>query len=114
MSPTSNMTPRCYSWNVMLNKLIPQQEAPLSAALALLRLGTGVAFVTHGWGKIQNPFHWMDKGGDPAPAFFQLLAAFSELGGGIALVLGLLTPLACFGIFCSMVVAVPHQLTMGG
>ncbi len=98
----------------MWNKLIPQQATPVSAALLLLRVATGVAFVTHGWGKIQNPFHWMDKGGDAAPAFFQLLAAVAEFGGGIALVLGLLTPLACFGIFCTMVVAVHRHLTKGG
>lgn len=101
----------------MLNKLIPlipQQPAPLSIALALLRASTGVAFITHGWGKIQNPFHRVDKGGDAAPAFFQLLAAVSEFGGGIALVLGPLTPFACFGVFCTMVVAVHRHLTKGG
>jgi len=99
---------------VTWDKLIPQREGPLSAVLALLRVGTGAAFVTHGWGKIQNPLHWMDKGGDAAPAFFQLLAAVSEFGGGIALILGLLTPLACFGIFCTMVVAVHRHVTKGG
>lgn len=59
----------------------------------------------HGWGKIQNPFEWM---GDNAsiPGFFQALAALSEFGGGLAWALGLLTPLASFGLACTMAVAV--------
>lgn len=99
----------------MWNKLIPREHGvAMSIALLLLRAGTGVALVTHGWGKIQNPFHWMDKGGDGAPAVFQFLAALSEFGGGLALVLGALTPVACAGIFCTMVVAVHHHVTKGG
>jgi len=40
------------------------------------------------------------------PGFLQGLAALSEFGGGLALIAGLLTPLAAFGIACTMVVAV--------
>lgn len=75
-----------------------------SAALLLLRVVVGVAFAFHGWGKIQHPFNWM--GPDAAiPGLFQFLAALSEFGGGIAWALGLLTPLASLGIFCTMAVA---------
>lgn len=80
------------------------QPAFTSFALLLLRVTTGVAFVIHGWPMIQNPFDWMQK--DPAPPVFQALAALSEFGGGIALALGVLTPLAAFGILCTMAVAV--------
>jgi putative oxidoreductase len=76
-----------------------------SAALLLLRLVVGTAFIIHGWPKIQNPFGWMGPQ-SPVPGFFQLLAAVSEFGGGIAWVLGLLTPLAALGIGCTMTVAV--------
>ncbi len=59
----------------------------------------------HGWGKIREPFSWM--GPDAAtPGFLQALAAISEFGGGIALVLGLLTPLAMLGWICTMGVAI--------
>ena len=84
-----------------------------AVALLLLRLLSGVALMHHGWGKIQNPFHWMDKADAPAPAVFQALAALSEWGGGLALVAGLLTPVAAFGIACTMAVAVATHLGKG-
>ena len=76
-----------------------------SAALLLLRLTMGIAFVLHGWGKIQSPFSWMPEGALAVPGFFQFLAAVSEFGGGIALILGLLTPLASIGLAFTMLVA---------
>lgn len=78
-----------------------------SAALLLLRLVAGAAFVLHGWGKIQNPFAWLPPQAPISiPAVFQFLAAISEFGGGIGWVLGLLSPLASLGIGCTMAVAV--------
>ena len=74
--------------------------------LLVLRLVTGAAFIQHGWPKIQNAFHWLDQAPNPPPGFLQALAALSEFGGGIALILGLLTPLAALGIACTMVVAI--------
>jgi len=83
-----------------------------SAALLALRLIAGTAFIFHGWGKIQNPFGWMGPEAS-IPGFFQFLAALSEFGGGIAWVFGLLTPVASFGIGCTMVVAVHmHMIVM--
>lgn len=73
--------------------------------MLIIRMIFGVGLAYHGWGKIQNPFHWMDKMPGAAPAFFQLLAAISEFGGGLALIVGLLTPLACLGIICTMLTA---------
>lgn len=73
-------------------------------ALLLLRVVVGLAFMLHGWGKILNPFGWMGPDGF-APGFLQALAALSEFGGGLALILGLLTPLACLGIGATMAVA---------
>jgi putative oxidoreductase len=31
----------------------------VSTGLFLLRVVAGLAFILHGWGKIQNPFGWM-------------------------------------------------------
>lgn len=75
-----------------------------SLALLILRLVVGIAFLHHGWMKIQSPFGWMPPESG-VPAFFQFLAAISEFGGGLALVLGLLTPLAMLGLTFTMVVA---------
>ena len=74
---------------------------PGAAGLFLLRAVVGSALMFHGFSKIQNPFGWM--GPDSwAPPPLQALASLSEFGGGLALVLGLLTPLACLGILCTM------------
>ncbi|MGE5172679.1 MAG: DoxX family protein [Betaproteobacteria bacterium] len=88
------------------------QQAIGSAALLLLRLVVGAAFVIHGSQKMQNPLGWMGPQ-SPVPGFFQLLASISEFGGGIAWILGLLTPLAGLGIGCTMAAAVyMHSIVM--
>ena len=71
-----------------------------SVGLLLLRLVMGVAFVLHGWGKIQNPMGWMGPEAT-MPAVLQALAAISEFGGGLALIAGLLTRSASLGITAS-------------
>jgi len=74
--------------------------------LLLLRVGMGTAFILHGWPKVQHPFVWMNEmGGTAVPGFLQAVAAFIEVGGGIALILGLLTPIAAFLLACQMLVA---------
>jgi putative oxidoreductase len=82
-------------------------------ALLLLRLVAGLAFMFHGWSKIQNPFGWMGENGF-APAPFQALAAISEFGGGLAWILGLLTRLSAVGMACTMAVAVCMHAFMKG
>jgi len=83
---------------------VPKHSTFADVALLLLRVAAGVAFMLHGWGKIQNPFGWM--GPDAfAPGFFQALAAVAEFGGGLAWVIGLLAPLASLGIASTMAVA---------
>ena len=82
-----------------------------SVALLLIRLIVGTAFVFHGWGKIQTPLSWMPPEAPVhIPRFFQFLASISEFGGGMAWILGLLTPIASLGIFCTMSVAVYMHL----
>lgn len=82
----------------------PVQTNGASAALLLLRVVAGIAFILHGWGKMQNPMGWMGPDA-PVPGIFQFLAAFAEFGGGIAWVLGLLMPLASLGLVITMAVA---------
>ena len=75
----------------------------LSIALFALRAVVGAAFIFHGFPKFQHAFSWLDGAG--IPPFLQALAAFTEFGGGIAFVLGILTPLASLGILLTMTVA---------
>ena len=84
-----------------------------SIAVLLLRVTAGVSFMFHGWGKIQNPFHWMDQAPSHPPGFLQALAALAEFGGGFGLIVGLLTPLCLFGIACTMAVAVYTHVHRG-
>jgi putative oxidoreductase len=98
------------------NIFIPRsQPTSVSLVLLMLRLIAGAAFILHGWFKIQNPASWVPSGAPISiPAFFQVLAAISEFCGGIAWILGLLTPLASFGIGCTMCVAVYfHAIVFG-
>lgn len=83
-----------------------------ASALVLLRLIVGIAFLLHGWGNIQNPMGWMPAASG-VPGFLQLLAAVSEFGGGLALLLGLLTRFAMLGLSMTMLVATfMHALVM--
>jgi putative oxidoreductase len=87
----------------------------VSIGLLLVRLVMGAAFVLHGWGKLNSPggpIGWMGPEA-PVPAFLQLLAALSEFGGGLALILGLLVPLAMLGLTATMLVATSmHMFVM--
>lgn len=85
----------------------------ISIALLIIRLVAGYAMMQHGWGKIQTPMSWQGPE-STTPGILQLLAAISEFGGGIAWMLGLLTPLASLGIAATMAVAVyTHAFVMG-
>jgi putative oxidoreductase len=89
------------------------QPGCASTALLLVRLIAGAAFLHHGWGKIQNPFGWMGAQA-PVPGIFQFLAALSEFGGGIALILGFLTKFFSLGLAFTMLVAVyTHMMVIG-
>jgi putative oxidoreductase len=84
----------------------------VSAALLAVRLLAGFAFLLHGWGKITNPFGWMPPEA-PVPGILQALAALAEFGGGLAWILGLLTPLASLGLIVTMAVAASFHIMKG-
>ncbi len=94
----------------LFNKSVGGRAA---VGLLVLRVAVGAAFMFHGYGKIQNPFGWMGENAT-VPGWLQALAAVSEFGGGAAWILGLLTPLASFGILCTMAKAVHlHAIVRG-
>ena len=78
--------------------------------------------LAHGWGKVvprgslYNFAHFVSHLG--LPYWLGYVAAFTEFFGGIALILGLLTPIAALGIAIEMLVAVLkvhlHHGLMGG
>ena len=78
-------------------------------------------FVTHGWPKlIGGPEKWAAIGKavshlgiDFAPAFWGLLAALSEFGGGLLIAAGILFRPACAALVATMTVASVMHLSQG-
>ncbi len=79
--------------------------------LLLLRVGVGVLFVLHGYPKITHLRQWANS--LHMPLFLCFLSALSMVGGGICLILGLLTPLASVAIFGSMAFAMFLEISQG-
>lgn len=97
----------------MLPLLFPDPPSlRASTGLLAIRLVSGTALMFHGWGKIKNPFGWMGED-SWAPGILQALAALSEFGGGLSLVIGLLVPVSSFGILCTMGVAAWTHISRG-
>jgi len=80
----------------------------------IIRLILGLVFFAHGAQKALGWFGGYGFSGTMGfftgmmhiPALFAVLAIAAEFLGGLGLVVGLLTRVAAFGIFCNMVVAV--------
>ena len=83
----------------------------MDVAALLLRLILGVVMFAHGWnhvfrgGKLPGVARWFGSLGFRAPRLQAALASYTELGVGVLLPLGLLTPLAAAGVVGTMSVA---------
>ena len=95
----------------MFRKLIATDN---DIATTILRLALGVIFFAHGAQKMLGWFGGYGFTGTMGfftgvlhiPAVFAFLAIAAEFFGGLGLILGLLTRVASFGVFCNMIVAV--------
>ena len=89
-------------------------NGPGAVGILFLRVFLGFAMVMHaydyGHGKIMTPLNWM---GPDVPGVLQALAAVSEFFGGLAIMFGVLTPLACLGVMSTMFVAVLVHVLKG-
>ena len=86
-----------------------RESRAATAGLTLLRMTAGVILAAHGWEKLVGYQEWHDNVagmGLPLPAVMAALSIAAELGGGVALVLGLLTRVAALGIVVNMAVAI--------
>ncbi len=91
--------------NFLFGNVVPGRGA---IGLLIVRLVFGLGMVLHGSQKIGTPFTWMNAFAGPKapPGFLQALAAIAEFFGGLALILGLLTPIAALGVVCVMLAAI--------
>src|ERR1700756_1286342 len=95
----------------MFQKLIRTNS---DVALGIARLVLGIVFFAHGAQKVLGWFGgygfsgtmgaFTTRMGIPAP--FAFLAIMAEFLGGLGLIVGFLSRIAAFGIFCNMLVAV--------
>lgn len=89
------------------------RSSATDTGLLLLRVGLGIIFLAHGAQKVFGLFGGhglaatvggMESMGIPAPLAY--LASFTELFGGLAVLLGILTRLASLGLLITMLVAI--------
>lgn len=84
---------------------------PVDVAALLLRAVVGVTMLAHGWnhafggGKIAGTARWFASIGMRPAWVHAWVATVTEIGCGVLLLLGLLTPLAAGGVLGTMLVA---------
>lgn len=80
-------------------------------SLLVLRVAVGIVFVAHGYnhifggGKIAGTARWFEGLGMRPGILHAWVASVTELGAGVLLIAGFLTPLACAGVAGTMLVA---------
>jgi putative oxidoreductase len=85
--------------------------AGIDIASLVLRVSVGGTLVAHGWnhafggGRIEGTAGWFESMGLRPGRLHALMATGTELGAGVLLLLGLLTPLAAAGAVGTMAVA---------
>jgi putative oxidoreductase len=83
----------------------------VDAGLLIIRLAVGLTMAAHGYakifrgGRLPGTARWFDSIGMRPGRLHAPLAALTEIGGGVALAAGLLTPLAAAAIVAVMLVA---------
>lgn len=91
------------------------------AGLLMLRIGIGIMFILHGYPKLEGgPEVWARVGGALshigitfAPVYMGFMAAITEVGGGLLLILGLFTRPACLFLLVTMTVAAVMHISQG-
>jgi putative oxidoreductase len=78
------------------------------ASLLLLRLMTGIVFITSGWSHLSNPSQ-RSKDIGMSKGFTTFLGA-AELAGGLGVTFGILTQLAAIGLILVMLGAIQKKV----
>lgn len=108
---------RNYSRRLVIPPLGQIYSALGDTVETVLRVVAGLALVTHGWGKIGDPFGaaGMVEGlGFYPGAFWSLMLALTEFVGGMLIAIGLLTRPASFAaMFVLLVTVYFHWIVRG-
>lgn len=101
-------------------KMLTTSYDHLEWGLLLIRVGIGLIFVIHGWGKIFNPetWHWMGSQMSNVgivffPKFWGFLAASAEFFGGLCLVFGFATRIVSVALAFVMAIALTYHFGEG-
>lgn len=84
----------------------------VNLVLLMMRVGFGLMMAAHGYnhffrgGRIPGTGRWFESLGMKPGRFHAILASTTEIGAGLLLAIGLLTPLAAAGLIGTMVVAI--------
>jgi putative oxidoreductase len=102
-----------------MNRLLAPTPARVDLALLFLRVVTGLVFLMHGWQKVfEYGLAGVSQGfgqmGVPMPGVMGPFIALLELIGGIALMVGVLTPVFAALLACNMVGAILLVHLKGG
>lgn len=106
----------------MISGLSPERWSSVDLTVLVLRLGIGISFVfVYGAAKITGgPAEWADLGQNMAlfgitvwPTFWGFMAALTEFGGGILLMLGLFFRPVLVLLLITMTVAATSHLAAG-
>ena len=97
------------------------REALIDLGLLILRIGIGVVFIIHGLPKLMGGMEtWTQIGSTMsligikfAPAFWGFMAAFSEVVGGLFIILGLLHRLMAIMLVFTMIIALLMHVAGG-
>src|SRR5262245_50028074 len=85
--------------------ITPTKTSLADVGLLILRIGVGAAMLQAGLRKaldFTTTVGFMESGGWRLPAFAAFMVTAAETGGGIGLLLGLLTPLAACAVVAAM------------
>ncbi|GAC1347973.1 MAG: hypothetical protein NVS2B9_22110 [Myxococcales bacterium] len=96
------------SWAVRIDEALHRLTRAQWVPQLLVRLFVGYFFVETGWGKIHNLDAMTERfsgWGIPAPAFNAALSGWTEILGGLLILVGLFTRVACIPMFINMAVA---------
>ncbi len=101
--------------NIMTKPLVPPGvSGPIHSlagmtAYTVLRVAVGVIMVAHGLQKLMGVSAFEDQVADmgfPLPELFSRIAIAAEFMGGAGVLIGLLTPLAAFGVLMVLLTAI--------